>query len=69
MSEAVPLICNYGFEKSRLNRIEGFVETENENSKKLLTKLNFQHEGTMHECEIKNERFISLDIYAKIKGA
>ncbi|MDI5887591.1 GNAT family N-acetyltransferase [Flavobacterium yafengii] len=67
MKEAIPLICNYGFEKLELHRIEGFVESENRNCKKAMTKLNFQYEGTMKECEIKNGRFISLDIYAKLK--
>jgi len=67
MTEAIPLICNYGFDKLELHRIEAFVETPNENSKKVLMKFNFQHEGTMHDCEIKNGKFISLDIYAKIK--
>jgi len=32
-----------------------------------MEKLNFEYEGTMKECEIKNGRFISLDIYAKLK--
>ena len=65
MAEAIPLICSYGFECLGLHRIEGIVETENSNSKKVLSKLEFQHEGTMKECEIKNGKFISLDIYAK----
>jgi [ribosomal protein S5]-alanine N-acetyltransferase len=64
MTEAIPLICKYGFEKLALHRIEGFVEPENLNSKKALDKLGFKHEGTMRDCEIKNGRFISLDIYA-----
>jgi ribosomal-protein-alanine N-acetyltransferase len=33
-----------------------------------MDKLGFQHEGTMKECEIKNGKFINLDIYAKIKA-
>jgi len=64
MTEAIPLICKYGFDKLALHRIEGLVETENLNSKKALYKLGFKHEGTMRDCEIKNGRFISLDIYA-----
>ena len=67
MTEAMPLICNYGFNKLGLHRIEGIVETENENCKKAIAKLNFKYEGTMIECEIKNGKFISLDMYAKIK--
>ncbi len=68
MKEAIPLICDYGFDKLGLHRIEGFVETENTNCKNAMAKLNFQHEGTMKDCEIKNGKFISLDIYAKIKN-
>lgn len=33
MQEAFPVICNYGFEKLDLNRIEGFVDSENANCK------------------------------------
>jgi [ribosomal protein S5]-alanine N-acetyltransferase len=67
MKEAMPLICDYGFYKLGLHRIEGIVETENKNCKNAMAKLDFQHEGTMKECEIKNGKFISLDIYAKVK--
>jgi ribosomal-protein-alanine N-acetyltransferase len=67
MKEAMPLICNYGFYNLELHRIEGFVESENKNCKNAMAKLDFQHEGTMKECEIKNGKFISLDIYAKVK--
>ncbi len=66
MIEAMPLICNYGFHKLELHRIEGFVETENTNCKKAMAKLDFRYEGTMIDCEIKNGKFISLDIYAKL---
>jgi ribosomal-protein-alanine N-acetyltransferase len=67
MKEAMPLICDYGFDKLGLHRIEGFVEAENTNCKKAMAKLDFRHEGTMKDCEIKNGKFISLDIYAKLK--
>lgn len=65
MTEVMPIICNYGFENMDLHRIEGFVESENINCKNAMKKLDFKHEGTMIDCEIKNGRFISLDIYAK----
>lgn len=68
MKEAMPLICDFGFDKLGLHRIEGFVESENVNCKKAMAKLDFQHEGTMKDCEIKNGKFISLDIYAKCKN-
>jgi len=68
MTEALPLICSYGFDHLGLHRIEGFVETENANCKRAMAKLKFDHEGTMKDCEIKNGKFISLDIYAKFKS-
>ena len=64
MTEAIPLIYKYGFNKLGLHRIEATVETENMNCKKALAKLNFRHEGTMSDCEFKNGKFISLDIYS-----
>jgi len=66
MVETMPLICNYGFEILNLHRIEGIVESENTNCKRAMGKLGFNYEGTMQDCEIKNGKFISLDIYAKI---
>ncbi|MNG37036.1 Spermidine N(1)-acetyltransferase [compost metagenome] len=47
MQEAFPLICDYGFNKLDLNRIEGFVDSENINCKKAVERLNFKFEGTM----------------------
>ncbi len=69
MMEAMPLICDYAFHKLGLHRIEGFVETENINCKRAMVKLHFNHEGTMIECEVKNGKFISLDIFAKLNNA
>jgi [ribosomal protein S5]-alanine N-acetyltransferase len=67
LKEAMPLICEYGFNKLGLHRIEGFVETDNLNCKKAIEKLDFKHEGTMRDCEIKNGKFVSVDIYSKLK--
>lgn len=66
MKEAIPLICNYGFENMEIHRIEGFVESENVNCKKAMSQLDFEYEGTMKDCEMKEGALISLDIYAKI---
>lgn len=67
MTEAMPLICAYGFNHLGLNRIEGFVETENHNCKKGLAKLNFNYERTEKDCEIKNGEKISIDVYSMLK--
>jgi ribosomal-protein-alanine N-acetyltransferase len=64
LSEAMPLICEFGFTNFDLHRIEGFVESKNENCKNAMKKSAFKHEGTMVDCEIKDGRFISLDIFA-----
>jgi ribosomal-protein-alanine N-acetyltransferase len=66
MTEAIPLICNFGFDTLGLHRIEGFVDSWNINCKQALAKLGFKHEGTMVDCEISKGKFISLDIYAKL---
>jgi len=68
MQEAFPLICDYGFNTLDLNRIEGFVDSENINCKKAVEKLNFKFEGTMRECEIKEGKHLSVDIYSKLKS-
>lgn len=66
MKEAAQMACNYAFETMRVHRIEAFVEVENKNSRKVLNQLGFQLEGIMRDCEIKDEQFISLEIYAKL---
>ena len=68
ITEAVPLVTKYGFEQLGLHRIEAIVETENTNSKKLMERLGFDHEGTLIECELKNGKYISLDMYAKLSS-
>ena len=66
MGEALPLICNYGFTKLKLSRIEGFVESDNTNCKKAMSKLDFQHETTIKDYEIKHGKPISIDVYSKM---
>ncbi|AIG29405.1 GNAT family acetyltransferase [Flavobacterium psychrophilum] len=68
MQEAFPLICDYGFNKLDLNRIEGFVDSENTNCKKAVERLNFKFEGTMRDCEIKEGKYLSVAIYSKLKN-
>lgn len=68
IQEVVPLICEHGFDMLGLHRIEALIETENSNSKSVMSKLGFMYEGTMRECEIKNGKYISLDIFAKLNS-
>ena len=64
ITESVLLAINYGFKKMHLNRIEAEVETENSMSIRVMKKLQFVHEQTKKDCEIKNGKYISLDVYA-----
>lgn len=67
MQELIAYIVDYGFNHLDLHRIEGMVESGNVNCKKAMAKMDFTHEGTMRDCEIKDGKWISLDIYARIK--
>jgi ribosomal-protein-alanine N-acetyltransferase len=68
MNEALQRICAYGFEVLTLHRLEAFVESENTNCIHAVKKLGFRHEGTMRECEIKDGKWISLDIFSLLQN-
>ena len=68
MQEAFPIICDYGFNKLDLKKIEGFVESKNTRCKIAVEKLGFKLEETQRDSEVKNGKFISVDIYSKWKG-
>lgn len=67
LSEAFPEVINDAFGRLNLHRIEAFVEIGNSNSKRVLEKFQFEFEGTMKDCEIKNGNFISISTYARIR--
>jgi len=52
----------------RIKRIECVIEPKNENSKKIMTKLNFKFEGRMRQAEIKDGKFIDIDVYSKLRN-
>lgn len=68
VTESIPLICNYAFNDLEIHRIEAQVETENVNCKKTMKKLDFIHEGTLVDYELKDGKYISLDIFAKFNS-
>lgn len=67
-AEAVALICQHGFTQMNLHRIEAYVDAENLGCKRVLAKLGFVHEGCMRECERKNERIVSIDLFSKLSS-
>lgn len=69
LTEVLPQILKYAFEVAKLHRVEAFVEEANTNCISLLNKMNFTKEGTMHDCEIKNDEFINLVIFAKLANS
>lgn len=68
IKEAVQLICDFGFNTLHLNRIEAFVESDNLNCKHAMEKLKFIFEGTMRESELKDGKYISFDIFSKLRS-
>jgi ribosomal-protein-alanine N-acetyltransferase len=65
ISEALSVILEHSFTMG-LHRIAAEVETDNAASAKVLLKAGFVHEGTLRECEWKDGRWISLDVFAKL---
>jgi ribosomal-protein-alanine N-acetyltransferase len=61
--ESVLPVLDYGFDKMHLKQIEAEVETENVMSIRVLKKLKFLYKTTRKNCEIKNGKYISLDVY------
>lgn len=66
LAEAVPPVVDYAFTELGIHRIEAFIESENRKSKRAMEKLGFVFEGRMRDCEMKNGRFISLEIYSAL---
>jgi ribosomal-protein-alanine N-acetyltransferase len=64
MREALPLVIHHAFHTLALHRIMAEVETDNAASAKALVQAGFVHEGTLRECEWKDGRTISLDVFA-----
>ena len=64
----MPKLFEKGFTELDLNRIEGYVVSDNTKCKNALEKINFTYEGTMRECEMKNNEKISVDFYSILKN-
>ncbi|MEK4141744.1 MULTISPECIES: GNAT family N-acetyltransferase [Paenibacillus] len=64
--EAIQSLMDYAFNTLNFNRIEAKVEPENNNSIRVLQKLNYTFEGTMRKCEMSKGKFIDLSIFSKL---
>ncbi len=68
LNNVMPTLFEKGFTELDLNRIEGYVVSDNTKCKRALEKINFTYEGTMRESEIKNGQKISVDFYSILKS-
>jgi ribosomal-protein-alanine N-acetyltransferase len=68
VTEAMRAILDHGFTSMNLHRISAEVEDDNRASIAVIQKLGFAYEGTRKECEIKEGRFINLQMFALIKS-
>lgn len=68
LKEVMPKLFEQGFQNLKLNRIEGYVVSNNFKCKKALEKINFTYEGTIREAEIKDGKKISVDLYSILKS-
>ena len=57
MSEAFPVIIDYGFREMKLHRIEAFVGPDNIPSLKLVQKFNFIKEGCLKQHYFANDKY------------
>ncbi len=67
-TEAVERAIRYGFGEVGLNRIQAFVFTGNEPSKKVLVKSGFQYEGLLRSYFHDHRGFHDLELYAVLAG-
>jgi len=68
VTEAALAVCKCGFMEMGLHRIYAYVESENKSSVRVLQQLQFVSEGTLKECEWKNDKWIDLEVYARLNG-
>lgn len=64
--DTIQSLMDYAFNTLNFNRIEAKVEPENNNSIRVLQKLNYTFEGTMRKCEMSKGKFIDLSIFSKL---
>ena len=67
LSEIMPSVLNYGFEKMNLNRIQAIVDLRNEPSWKMLEKFGFTREGILREYEFEHGGFVYVYMYSLLK--
>ena len=65
-TEALDAILKHMQTEVKLHRIAAEIETANTTSVQLLKRIGFSYEGTKVDVEIKDGKYISLSLWAKI---
>lgn len=68
ISEALPRILQYLFKEKQVHRIEALVETGNAASCQVAERAGFLLDGTLRDCEWKNNGYISLRLYSLLSS-
>lgn len=68
MLEAMQKALWFGRNHFNLHRIQLEIESENQPSLRLARALGFQYDGTLRDVEIKEGRYVSLDVYSQLPG-
>lgn len=66
-SEALKKVISYLFEKNEFERIEGFYDTQNTASKKVMQKAGMVYEGTFYQSLVTNRGIVDSACYAILK--
>ena len=65
---AVKVLTNFGFETMGWNRIEAMIDHDNEASKKVITRVGYEHEGLLRERVLRADgTLIDMDAYALLQ--
>lgn len=67
VSRAVSELLKIGFRVLKYNRIEAFVDSRNEGSRRVLAKNGFVHEGRLRQYEFENNEYIDIDVFSMLK--
>ena len=67
MLEAMTAVLAHGFMDLNCHRIEAVVDTTNERSRSLITKLGFTYEGTLRQRYLVKDQLVDENYYSVLK--
>jgi RimJ/RimL family protein N-acetyltransferase len=67
MPEAVEAVLDFGFSRMELNRLEAHTNTANTSSVRMLRKLGFWQEGTLHEQFYEDGAFHDVSLFVLLR--